>query len=170
MAAAKSFKVAVFGDAGVGKTSLIDRHKTGNFRFVPTHKGNVTCLYFNTNHGEYRLDIFGAGDVVDEKFNDADACIVMFDVTKKSSYENAFKHCITAKETDAKCVVICGNKYDLIEQPGSINPEDIQINKIFGYPFYFISAKSSYNFEKPFYEILKKLTGNQDLVFIESRF
>lgn len=51
MAAAPEFKLVLVGDGGVGKTTLVKRHLTGEFekKYIPTLGVEVHPLKFTTN-------------------------------------------------------------------------------------------------------------------------
>ena len=62
----QTHKLILIGDSGVGKTALINRHRTGEFQseYVPTVGVNITPLSFHTNKGNIVFDIC---DVVKEE-------------------------------------------------------------------------------------------------------
>ena len=49
-----------------------------------------------------------------------------------------------------------------------MKPKDIQFHRKKNLQYYDISAKSNYNFEKPFLYIVRKLTDNPDANFVEA--
>ena len=49
-----------------------------------------------------------------------------------------------------------------------VKPKDIQFHRKKNLQYYDISAKSNYNFEKPFLYIVRKLTGDPNCVFVEA--
>jgi len=58
--------------------------------------------------------------------------------------------------------VLCGNKVDVKER--KVKSKTITFHRKKNLQYYDISAKSNYNFEKPFLWLAKKLAGNSDLV------
>lgn len=54
------FKLVMVGDGGVGKTTFVKRHRTGEFEktYTPTQGVNVTPVPFHTNHGTILLEIW----------------------------------------------------------------------------------------------------------------
>ena len=62
-------------------------------------------------------------------------------------------------------IVICGNKVDCKDR--KVKPKDITFHRKKNLQYYDISAKSNYNFEKPFLYICRKLTGNAECKFVE---
>jgi GTP-binding nuclear protein Ran len=59
-------------------------------------------------------------------------------------------------------IVLCGNKVDVKER--KVKAKVITFHRKKNLQYYDISAKSNYNFEKPFLWLARKLVGNQSLV------
>jgi GTPase SAR1 family protein len=60
-------------------------------------------------------------------------------------------------------IVLCGNKVDVKER--KVKAKTITFHRKKNLQYYDISAKSNYNFEKPFLWLARKLVGNPALVF-----
>jgi len=153
-----SYKLVIYGDYQVGKSTYINRLKTGEFD--SKSDGLPITLTFNTNHGIINF-------VCIKSIPDADAVIYLFDVNQKrtftnlmESYDNFFCHL-------TKPVVYCGNKCDMKDR--RVKPLTIK-----GWlydskeKYYEISAKTNYNLEKPFLFLARRLSNHEDLQFIES--
>ncbi len=171
-------KVVFIGDGGVGKTTFIKRHLTGEFsaRYIATMGVEVTPLPFNTNKGPVILNIWDCAG--QEKFaghrtgyyDGAQAFVVMFDVTSKTSYANAE---IWVREATEYCrskgtsplIILCGNKVDC--QDRKVLPQNIRLHTILGCQYYDVSAKSNYNYDKPFLHIIRCAIG-MDTHFTEA--
>jgi GTP-binding nuclear protein Ran len=54
------FKLVLVGDGGVGKTTFVKRHLTGEFehQYMPTHGVEVHPMVFYTNHGPIRFNVW----------------------------------------------------------------------------------------------------------------
>lgn len=167
------FKVVLVGDGGVGKTTLVHRHLTGQFRqkYIPTlGVEDVTPLSFHTNYGNIIFDIWDTAG--QEKYSglyrgyavDVDAVIGVCDLTSKISAKNLSKwyHEMGAY-LDCVASVAVGNKCD-IPNPHVTNNDKIALHKQWG-TYFDVSAKSN-NFEKPFLHLARVLTGKDDLEFI----
>jgi hypothetical protein len=86
------------------------------------------------------------------------AAIIMFDVTARVTYKSVphwYKDLVRVCENIP--IVLCGNKVDCKDR--KVKPKDIHFHRKKNLQYYDISAKSNYNFEKPFLYIAKKLTG-----------
>lgn len=167
------YKILIVGDGGVGKTTYIKRFHEGKFeqKYVPTMGVEVTPIPVRTNRGNRILNIWDCAG--QEKFGGmgwgyypgAHAAIIMFDVTSRLSYK-AVKHWY--KDIQKKCpgipVVICGNKADCKDR--KVKPKDITYPQEHNLQFYLISAKSNYNFEKPFLYLLRQLEDDEELRFV----
>ena len=62
-------------------------------------------------------------------------------------------------------IVLCGNKVDVKER--KVKAKTITFHRKKNLQYYDISAKSNYNFEKPFLWLARKLVGNSTLVGTE---
>jgi len=95
------------------------------------------------------------------------AAIIMFDVTARVTYKSVpHWHKDLTRVCDSIPIVLCGNKVDCKDR--KVKPKDIQFHRKKNLQYYDISAKSNYNFEKPFLYIIRKLTGNPQAVFVEA--
>lgn len=166
----RTYKIILVGDGGVGKTTWVKRHSTGEFekKYIATMGVDVEPITFHTNNGPVCLNVWDCAG--QEKFNGlgsgyycgADAAIVMFDVTSPLSYKNAKTWIRDIRAIDESIpIVLCGNKIDCPERDHRVKPCDIFLHKTENcLAYYGISAKSNYNLEKPFLVILRKMLGD----------
>ncbi|KAI3891229.1 hypothetical protein MKW98_007534 [Papaver atlanticum] len=169
-----SFKLLIVGDGGTGKTTFVKRHLTGEFEknYEPTIGVEVHPLDFTSNHGIIRFycwDIAGqekSGDLRDGYFIHANCAIIMFDVTAHSTYKN-----VRAWYRDLRRVcgdipiVLCGNKVDVKKR--QVKAKQVTFHRKKNLQYYEISTKRNYNFERPFQYLARKLTGDDNLHFVE---
>ncbi len=171
-----TFKIVLVGDGGTGKSTFVKRHKTGEFekKYVATLGVEVHPLDFHTNYGVVRFNIWDTagqekfGGMRDGYYICSDGAIVMFDVTNRLSYKNAEKwyNDITEIKSLANIpIILCGNKVDIAQR--QVKPKHIQLHREKGILYYDLSAKSNFNFEKPFLALARNLTGHEDLQFTE---
>ena len=169
------YKLLLVGDAGVGKTTFIKRHRTGDFeaRYLATVGTDIKSLTFSTNYGKIKFNIhdtagqekFGPNRL--NSYNDSQCSILMFDCTSMMSYRNIPQwHNDVVQVCGQIPMVLCGNKCDIANR--RVNPEDISFHHENNMRYYDISARSNYNFEKPFLHLARTLTGHQDLVFVSA--
>ena len=90
----------------------------------------------------------------------------MFDVTSRVTYKNVpnwHRDLVRVCERIPICLV--GNKVDVKDR--KVKAKMITFHRKKNLQYYDISAKSNYNFEKPFLWLLRKLCGDDNLKFVE---
>ena len=93
--------------------------------------------------------------------------IIMFDVTSRITYKNVPNwHRDLVRVCENIPIVLVGNKVDVKER--KVKAKQITFHRKKNLQYYDISAKSNYNFEKPFLWLARKLVGDPNLVFVES--
>lgn len=91
----------------------------------------------------------------------------MFDVTSRVTYKSVPNwHRDITRVCENIPIVLCGNKVEVKER--KVKAKTITFHRKKNLPYYEISAKVNYNFEKPFIWIARKLSGNNELVFVEA--
>ncbi|KAK6945054.1 Small GTPase, partial [Dillenia turbinata] len=185
-----SFKLVIVGDGGTGKTTFVKRHLTGEFekKYEPTIGVEVHPLDFFTNCGKIRFycwdtagqekfgglrDVYGPLDqfkILPELVltNIHGQCaIIMFDVTARLTYKNVPTwHRDLCRVCENIPIVLCGNKVDVKNR--QVKAKQVTFHRKKNLQYYEISAKSNYNFEKPFLYLARKLAGDPNLHFVES--
>ncbi|PWA72021.1 GTP-binding nuclear protein Ran-3 [Artemisia annua] len=158
----------------VGKTTFVKRHLTGEFekRYEPTVGVEVHPLDFYTNRGKiifYCWDTAGQerfGGLRDGYYVHGQCAIIMFDVTARITYKNVPSwHRDICRVCENIPVVLCGNKVDVKNR--QVKPNMITFHRKKNLQYYEISAKSNYNYEKPFLYLAKKLVGDPNLQFVK---
>lgn len=170
----KEFKLILLGDGGVGKTTFITRHITGEFekKYMATIGVHLHPLEFNTSKGKIKFNVWDTagqekfGGLRDAYYQDGDCGIVMFDTTSRITYKNVpnWYRDLTRVCKDIPMVLI-GNKIDIPNR--KVKPKSMKFDKQ-NLQYCDISAKSNYNFEKPFLWLSRKLMNDDELTFIES--
>eukprot|EP00210_Caulerpa_lentillifera_P001330 g1280.t1 len=90
----------------------------------------------------------------------------MFDVTSRVTYKNVpVWHRDLCRVCPNIPIVLCGNKVDVKNR--QVKPKQITFHRKKNLHYIEVSAKSNYNFERPFLYLAKKLTGNPALHFVE---
>ncbi|EGR27957.1 ras oncogene family protein, putative [Ichthyophthirius multifiliis] len=168
------FKLVLVGDGGVGKTTFVKRHQTGEFekRYVATQGVNVSNLILNTNHGPIKFNLWDTagqeklGGLREGYYIGAHAAIIMFDVTSRITYKNVPKwHKDLTRICENIPIVLVGNKVDSKDR--KVKARQITFHRRRSLQYYDVSAKSNYQYEKPFLWILRKLIGDPNLVLVE---
>ena len=169
------YKLVLCGDGGTGKTTFVKRHLTGEFekKYIATLGVEVHPMEFCTTRGVIRFQVWDtAGQeklscLRDGYYIGAHCAIIMFDVCSRVTYKNVTKW---YKELTRVCegipIVLVGNKVDVADR--KVKARQILFPRKHGIQYYDISAKSNYQFEKPFLYLLKKLSGDPNLTLVEA--
>eukprot|EP00918_Siedleckia_nematoides_P099548 GHVU01217714.1.p2 GENE.GHVU01217714.1~~GHVU01217714.1.p2 ORF type:complete len:127 (-),score=22.11 GHVU01217714.1:642-1022(-) len=89
----------------------------------------------------------------------------MFDVTSRTSYKNVpnwYRDIV--RVCDSIPIVLVGNKVDMKDR--MVKARMIQFHRKRNLQYYDVSARSNYNFEKPFLWLARRLTHKPDLEFV----
>ena len=160
------YKIIFAGDGGVGKSTFIHQYKTAKFNswYVPTLGIDVEVICLKTNYGRFVLNIWDTagqekyGGLKEAYFKGAHGAIVMFDTTSKVTYDNVDVWVNKIKNTAGDIPIdIYGNKCDSRNMVVRENAR-----------FKFLSCKSNYNLFKPLTDLLRKITGHDDLKVVFS--
>jgi GTP-binding nuclear protein Ran len=170
---AATFKLVLVGDGGTGKTTFVMRHQTGEFekRYIATLGVEVHPLKFYTDFGPIQFNVWDTagqekfGGLRDGYYINGQCGIIMFDVTSRVTYKNVPNwHRDLVRVCEGIPIVLCGNKVDIKDR--KVKAKNITFHRKKNLQYYDISAKSNYNFEKPFLWLARKLTG-VELNFVE---
>ena len=171
----KSFKIALIGDTGVGKTSIfLKYHKnTFNGNHITTVSIDFEVKNVKYNNNNYSIKIFDTAgqerfkSMITPYFHMADGFFVVFDLTNKNSL-NSVSHwieLINDKKKDSKFIIL-GNKDDLENNKLNDNEINDVLNKIENYNnklFYKVSAKEGKNLTEVFNKMLE-LLDNKNII------
>ncbi len=162
---------AIFiGDESVGKTTFLKRHLTGEFikSYNKTEEIKTYELNFNTEIGVVSFNITDLpahltfSDSAVKYFLNLNVCFVFYSLTDSKSTEKIPLYIEEVRKYNPKIkIILCGNKADVkndCKPYFSYFPRE-------NYEF-FVSAKSNYNFEKPFLYAVRLLSRNPDLGFV----
>uniref|UniRef100_A0A8C1W8A2 GTP-binding nuclear protein Ran n=1 Tax=Cyprinus carpio TaxID=7962 RepID=A0A8C1W8A2_CYPCA len=167
-------QLVLVGDGGTGKTTFVKRHLTGEFekKYVATLGVEVHPLVFHTNRGPIKYNVWDTagqekfGGLRDGYYIQAQCAIIMFDVTSRVTYKNVPNwHRDLVRVCENIPIVLCGNKVDIKDR--KVKAKSIVFHRKKNLQYYDISAKSNYNFEKPFLWLARKLIGDPNLEFVE---
>ncbi|KAK2959361.1 putative GTP-binding nuclear protein GSP2/CNR2 [Blattamonas nauphoetae] len=165
-----SFKVILLGDGAVGKTTWIKRHLLGVFesKYISTIGVEVHPLVFQTNRGQVNLNVWDTagqelyGGFRDGYYANADAALLIFDVTNKQSYNHVDTWYRALRRICPNIpVVLCGNKADVSAKERQIATKKVTFHlkkKLAGYVE--MSSKANYNIEVPVLYLLQHLMGD----------
>merc|ERR1712142_95993 len=167
-----TYKLVLVGDGGVGKTTFVKRHLTGEFekKYVATLGVEVHPVMFQTNRGKIQFNVWDTagqekfGGLRDGYYIQGQCAILMFDVTSRVTYKNVPNwHRDLVRVCENIPIVIVGNKVDIKDR--KVKAKAITFHRKKNLQYYDISAKSNYNFENPFLYLARKLIGDPNLEF-----
>ena len=115
----------------------------------------VHPLEFHTNRGQLVFNVWDTagqekfGGLRDGYYIQGQCAIIMFDVTSRITYKNVpIWHRDMVRVCENIPIVLVGNKVDVKER--KVKAKQITFHRKKNLQYYDISAKSNYNFEKPF--------------------
>ncbi|KAG8905202.1 GTP-binding nuclear protein gsp1/Ran [Tulasnella sp. 403] len=133
----------------------------------------VHPLNFFTNFGTICFNVWDTagqekfGGLRDGYYIQGQCGIIMFDVTSRITYKNVPNwHRDLERVCEHIPIVLCGNKVDVKER--KVKTGAVTFHRKKNLQYFEISAKSNYNFEKPFLWLARKLVGNPALDFVAS--
>merc|ERR1719322_1877528 len=125
---------------------------------------------FQTNRGRIQFNVWDTagqekfGGLRDGYYIQGQCAILMFDVTSRITYKNVPNwHRDLVRVCENIPIVIVGNKVDIKDR--KVKAKTITFHRKKNLQYYDISAKSNYNFEKPFLYLARKLIGDPNLEF-----
>lgn len=163
------FKIILIGDSNTGKTSLINRYVTNLFsdKYICTIGVDFMMKSIIYDNQVIKLQIWDTAGMEKYKqittsyYRGAQAAIVCFDLTNKSSFEaiqkwiDDFSHFYNP--IFQKSLIIVGNKSDLISER-EVTPEEIEnFRKINNYEYFETSSKTGDCVEEIFSNLAKGL-------------
>ena len=173
--ATPEFKLVLVGDGGVGKTTFVKRHLTGEFekRYIATLGVEVHPMPFFTSHGQVVFNVWDTagqeklGGLRDGYYIGGNCGIIMFDVCSRITYSNVPKwYKDLTRVCEAIPIVLVGNKVDVRDR--KVKAKQITFHRKKNLQYYDISAKSNYQFEKPFVWLLRRMVNDQNLTLVEA--
>lgn len=160
------FKVIIIGDLGVGKTTLISQFlkdflKSNRLCKIKMDFSTKEMLIDDTLVEMQIWDTFGQEEfssLTKQYYRDCNGCILMFDLSKKESFEhiNQWNEDIKTYANTHFPIVIVGNKVDQSFDKG-ISQKAQEYAKKEGFQYIEVSAKQMINVKKAFHLLGKKM-------------
>ena len=166
-------KVILVGESGSGKTSIISRYLKNIYNDNPVSTLSPLSLTKNVIIDGYNISLEIWDTAGQEKYRsittlfykDALICILVYDITKKDSFEKIQRYWhFSVIENGVKGLIlgVAGNKFDLYEQEEVSEGEAKEYSDYINASFMLVSAKTNYGIDELFNKLVNK--------FIESEF
>ncbi|XP_044152070.1 ras-related protein Rab-37 isoform X2 [Bufo gargarizans] len=163
-----TYKVMLLGDSGVGKTCFLIQFKDGAFlsgTFLATVGIDFRNKVVTVDGLKVKLQIWDTAgqerfrSVTHAYYRDAQALLLLYDITSKTSFDNVRAWLTEVHEYAHKDVVIMllGNKCDITSGRVVRTEDGESLAKDYGIPFMETSAKTGVNVELAFTAIAKEL-------------
>ena len=144
-------KIIIIGDSGVGKTNLTNVYDNGNFsnESLSTLMSSFVTKIYKIGEVEYEIRLWDTPGQEQYRaitklfYREAKICILVYDITKKNTFESLDFWIGSVKEIlgNEPIIAIVGNKNDLFYKEEVNENEGKQYAKKIGALFYLSSAK-----------------------------
>ena len=177
----ETLKIVLIGESGVGKTSIISQFIDQIFQNdqQSTIGGTFSTKTIKCGNGKIlKLEIWDTAgqeryrSVTKMFYKDANAAILVYDITNKFSFEELQKYWIEqVKESSPRNIIlaIVANKSDLIEHEQVDEGEARQFAKDNDALFAVTSAKQTSTVDSLFLDIAKTYTGTDSALTLEEK-
>ena len=155
----KSYKIILYGKAGVGKETIIKNYSSNN-----AHSYIFGSTIVNYENKKIELDLFKSSDVKEIKvvFEGAKGCFLLYDITKKDSFEflkNNYQNIKNFLKDNKKNIpfIIIGNKKDLFLDREVEEKEVKQFADELQCKYFEISCLNNNGMNDPFIAMIEKI-------------
>ena len=149
------FKIIIVGESSVGKSNIIIRYTSGEFKNDISNTLGVELYnkYTNIKDKYAKLQIFDTAgqeryhSIVSNYFKGSHGCFLVYDITNELSFEKIeFWHkCVKQYSNNDVSLILVGNKCDLDEQRVITKEMGKEKAKNMNCPFFETSALSDEN-------------------------
>ena len=161
------FKTVIIGEAGVGKTSIVQQfvNKCFQEKYVETIGVEFFTKTFKINDKIIKAEIWDTAgserfaSITKNYYRGADGALIVYDISNKTTFDNVenwFNELKNACKEEA-FIILIGNKNDLENQRQVSNNLLINLGKNLGIAVMETSAKDDYNINESFYLLIKEI-------------
>ena len=162
-------KIIFVGDAGVGKTTIINKIMDNPFSEVYEPSIGVDFMSKNIKYQGQNIKLQIWDTAGQEKYKglipsyvrNSSIVFLVYDITSKTSFDNIPNWINFIKTIENTALVLCGNKIDLDNR--EVKKEDgEELAKKEGISFFEVSAKTDENIKNMFYNVVADLPTFSD--------
>ncbi|MFW9968807.1 MAG: Rab family GTPase [Candidatus Odinarchaeota archaeon] len=172
-----TYKICVFGDSGVGKTTLINRYLTNKFyeNIKSTLGAAIHIKLLDLENGKATLQVwdFGGEDkfkfLINSYAQGSSGGVFVFDLTNYETLINIINWLPEFRKVSRNIpFIIVGSKLDLKKQRICTNEEALDLMELYGlYDYIECSSKTGENVESIFNTILKEILNLRGYKYIK---
>ena len=173
------YKICLIGNGGTGKTTYVNKVLNGVFerKYVATIGASVRSVQFYLNDGMTSI-IFEVWDtagqekhkgLLDGYYIDAIGAFFFFDVNSRETCSAISRHVEVFSKAcyqgASPVNIICGNKQDTVETERwpRVHATVSRLLRDLNTDIIYISAKTNYNFDKPFQTMARRIFGDMNI-------
>ena len=162
------YKILLLGDSSVGKTCVLTRYTDNTFQedHMATIGLDFKIKNVNLDTGKtVKVQIWDTAgqdrfkSITKNYYKGAHGIILIYDVTNKKTFDNVKNWVDIIKEevSEKVSIILVGNKIDSNDNRKVSSQEGQGIANEYGLPFYETSAKTGYNVDRAFNDLIKKV-------------
>ena len=169
------FKIIIIGDSNVGKTNILTKYLKNEFdpNSKPTIGVEFATKQFSIKDNIIKTQIWDtAGQeryrtITSSFYTGAKGCLLVYDITRKESFENIDKWISDIKSTSEEnlSIILLGNKCDLEAQRKVSKEEAEEKSQLYNMAFMETSALYGTNIERAFDELINNVYKNNNQLF-----
>ena len=157
-------KIIFVGDAGVGKTSIINRIVDNPFSEAYEMSIGVDFMSKNLRYRGQNIKLQIWDSAGQEKYKglipsyvrNSSIVFIVYDISSKTSFKNVSSWISFIKSIENTTIILCANKIDLTTREVQ-RSEGEQFAKKEGFSFFEVSAKTNENVKSMFYTVIADL-------------
>ena len=156
-------KIIFVGDAGVGKTSIINRIVDNPFSDAYEMSIGVDFMSKNLRYRGQNIKLQIWDSAGQEKYKglipsyvrNSSIVFVVYDISSRTSFKNVSSWISFIKSIESTTIILCGNKTDLNREVQKSEGEQFAQKE--GISFFEVSAKTNENIKSMFYTVIADL-------------
>ena len=171
------FKIILVGDSSVGKTNILSRYLNNTFEETtkPTVGVEFNSKTYKIQDNIVKAQIWDTAgqeryrSITSAYYKGAKGCLLIYDITRKKTFESIDRWISQFKETADKdlFIILVGNKCDLADVRQVSKEEAEKKAKFYNMAFIETSALNGTNVEKAFDTLINEVYKNNNELFQE---